>query len=171
MQEDNARNGTFVARLDAVIKRERAQLGFLISARRGVSGDEYTDEEKDPESDVGFSTGETILAIIKSVIGAGVLYLPKGFAECGVGLAVPMLVIAYILVAFSSTGMLEISLSLKKGGYTDLAGKAYGPIGEKVSKVFVVAQQWGICLTYFVFVAHNLQSAIRDYSNVEVSLG
>jgi proton-coupled amino acid transporter len=111
------------------------------------------------------------LAIIKSVIGPGVLYVPKGFAESGVGLAVPMLIAAFALVAFSSTGMLEIGLRLKQGGYTDLAGKAYGPTGAKVSKVFIVAQQCGICLTYFVFVAHNLQSVIRDYNNIEFSLG
>jgi hypothetical protein len=163
LREDDSRRESFSEGLRAAISNERLQLGFL--AQRGGSSN-----VEDAGDETGLSVGEAVVAIIKSVIGPGILYVPKGFSESGVCFAVPMLVISYFLVASSSVGMLHIGLKHKGAGYTDLAGRAFGPLGSRMCKVLIVAQQCGICLTYFIFVATNVKELIFDFTSVDLSL-
>mmetsp|Transcript_33815 Transcript_33815/g.69117 ORF Transcript_33815/g.69117 Transcript_33815/m.69117 type:complete len:652 (+) Transcript_33815:143-2098(+) len=173
-REDNSRRGQFVESIDALLDNERVLIELLAgrgdSGKRVLGGKEEEGDDDD-EGDAGFSTEETLLAIIKSVIGPAVLYVPKGFELSGIALAALMMLVSFALVAWSSSGILEICLKMKITGYTELAGKAFGRPGAVLSKFYIVLQQCGLCLTYFIFVASNLQSIIADFSGVNISLG
>mmetsp|Transcript_33816 Transcript_33816/g.69120 ORF Transcript_33816/g.69120 Transcript_33816/m.69120 type:complete len:652 (+) Transcript_33816:143-2098(+) len=173
-REDNSRRGQFVESIDALLDNERVLIELLAgrgdSGKRVLGGKEEEGDDDD-EGDAGFSTEETLLAIIKSVIGPAVLYVPKGFELSGIALAALMMLVSFALVAWSSSGILEICLKMKITGYTELAGKAFGRPGAILSKFYIVLQQCGLCLTYFIFVASNLQSIIADFSGVNISLG
>eukprot|EP00613_Pedinella_sp_CCMP2098_P065985 CAMPEP_0171988548 /NCGR_PEP_ID=MMETSP0993-20121228/275957_1 /TAXON_ID=483369 /ORGANISM="non described non described, Strain CCMP2098" /LENGTH=700 /DNA_ID=CAMNT_0012641523 /DNA_START=80 /DNA_END=2183 /DNA_ORIENTATION=+ len=155
----------------AIIKSVTGLLFFTFQSGKRVLGGKEEEGDDDDESDAGFSTEETLLAIIKSVIGPAVLYVPKGFELSGIALAALMMLVSFALVAWSSSGILEICLKMKITGYTELAGKAFGRPGAVLSKFYIVLQQCGLCLTYFIFVASNLQSIIADFSGVNISLG
>jgi hypothetical protein len=49
---------------------------------------------------------ETITAIFKSTVGTAVLYIPMGFVHSGFAFAIPMLIISYTMVAWSSSNLL-----------------------------------------------------------------
>jgi len=139
--------------------------------------------------DIGeYTPSATILAIVKATIGPAVLFMPKGFQEGGIAFSVPMMGLSFLLVAWGSTSLLaaaaefqqqqeanrqeappprqlrrqgsSCSASASAASYAGLMGIAFGPSGTKLARVFIVCQQFGICLTYFVFVAHNLHDLL-----------
>lgn len=44
--------------------------------------------------------------------------------------------------------------------YPELAGRAYGPRGESIVKIGIASMQSGVCLTYLIFVPHNLHASL-----------
>jgi proton-coupled amino acid transporter len=53
--------------------------------------------------------------------------------------------------------------------YADLAARAFGTPGETLVKLGIACMQSGVCLTYLIFVPHNLRSSILQLTNVRVS--
>ncbi|KAJ8600083.1 hypothetical protein CTAYLR_001901 [Chrysophaeum taylorii] len=102
----------------------------------------------------GFTLMEAFFASIRSAVGPAVLYMPKGFQEGGLVFSFAMLLLSYTLFGTAAMRLLE---SWRKGrkSYAALMGRAYGKRGTAIVRVTIVAQQCGICLTYFVFVATN----------------
>ena len=55
----------------------------------------------------GSTLNETLLAILKSTIGPGLLYMPKGFQEAGLLFAVPMMLLSLTLFSCGALRILE----------------------------------------------------------------
>lgn len=53
--------------------------------------------------------------------------------------------------------------------YPELAFRAYGKRGEALVKIGIAAMQSGVCLTYFIFVPHNLTSSVQSMAGVNIS--
>ena len=47
---------------------------------------------------------------------------------------------------------------IKHTSYAEMMGSAFGSRGQLVVQLFIVLQQCGVCCTYFVFIAKNLNS-------------
>lgn len=86
--------------------------------------------------------------------------MPKGFQEGGLSFAFSMLLLSYALFGFGAMRLLE-SWRLCHKSYASLMGKAYGKKGTMLVRLTIVAQQCGICLTYFVFVATNAKELVE----------
>lgn len=86
--------------------------------------------------------------------------MPKGFQEGGLSFAFSMLLLSYALFGFGAMRLLE-SWRLCHKSYSTLMGKAYGKKGTMLVRLTIVAQQCGICLTYFVFVATNAKELVE----------
>jgi proton-coupled amino acid transporter len=54
--------------------------------------------------------------------------------------------------------------------YPQLAQIAYGDVGETAVRTGITLMQLGICLTYFIFVPHNLSKSIETLLAVKVPL-
>jgi hypothetical protein len=98
------------ARAERLMKERETQFiqaGFLRGAkiqiellkRLGESGSEHG-----LINDLNFF--ETITAIFKSTVGPAALYIPMGFVQSGFGFAIPMLVLSYVMIAWSSSNLL-----------------------------------------------------------------
>uniref|UniRef100_A0A7S2WLB3 Amino acid transporter transmembrane domain-containing protein n=1 Tax=Rhizochromulina marina TaxID=1034831 RepID=A0A7S2WLB3_9STRA len=111
---------------------------------------------------------DVVLAIIKATIGPAVLYMPKGFQEGGLCFSTPMLVFSFLLFACGSRCLID-AWSIHRKSYPALMGEAYGQFGVNLVRFVIVSNQCGICLTYFIFVATNLQDLLQD-AGVHLSL-
>ncbi|KAH8087705.1 amino acid transmembrane transporter [Aureococcus anophagefferens] len=99
------------------------------------------------------------LAVIKSAVGPAVLYMPKGFQEGGLCFSLGMLVLSFALFSLGATRLLEAWEGCRKS-YAAMMGLAFRHKGVLVVRFTIVAQQCGICLTYFIFVATNLRELV-----------
>lgn len=124
-----------------------------IAARR-------TAQESPMTSSSGFTLLEAFFASIKSAVGPAVLYMPKGFQEGGLSFSLAMLLLSYALFGAGAMRLLECWRRHRKS-YAALMGKAYGNRGTSLVRLTIVAQQCGICLTYFVFVAANARELFQ----------
>ncbi|KAH8067772.1 amino acid transmembrane transporter [Aureococcus anophagefferens] len=107
----------------------------------------------------GFTLNQAFLAVIKSAVGPAVLYMPKGFQEGGLCFSLGMLVLSFALFSLGATRLLEAWEGCRKS-YAAMMGLAFGHKGVLVVRFTIVAQQCGICLTYFIFVATNLRELV-----------
>ena len=107
----------------------------------------------------GFTLNQAFLAVIKSAVGPAVLYMPKGFQEGGLCFSLGMLVLSFALFSLGATRLLEAWEGCRKS-YAAMMGLAFGHRGVLVVRFTIVAQQCGICLTYFIFVATNLRELV-----------
>jgi len=157
--DDDADDAASVASVDSLAQptqqRSPSWLEEAMSEPSGVSPLVIVGEPVEPADD-GFSLLQAFFATVKSVCGPAVLYIPKGFQEGGVVFSPLMLLFSYALFGWGAARLLEAWAAHRKS-YAGLMGAAFGRRGVALVRFTIVAQQSGICLTYFIFVATNLQ--------------
>ena len=156
--------------------------------------DDSGDEEDPHAHGMGGDLTSAILGIIKGMVGPAILYLPHGFATAGFAIALPTLIISTAMYLYSSRcllvawkvesardnavrddedgeALLAVTPRRKRRAlsYPELANRALGPRGEAVVKTGIALMQSGVCLTYLIFVPHNLHSSMEYLFNVDVS--
>lgn len=139
-----------------------------------------------------------ILAIIKGMVGPAILYLPHGFATAGYVVALPVMALSTVMYLYSSRCLLnawkleshkmeeeeeplqqqqpsssptssEEQTTTTPLSYPELAFRAFGKRGEMLVKIGIAAMQSGVCLTYLIFVPHNLRSSVKSMIGVDIS--
>jgi hypothetical protein len=104
LHEDESRVWEFSKVVDRILVNSGDRISVRLLRRVGsVTSDIDTIE---PDDDSRLNLSETIAAIIKATVGSAVLYVPNGYAISGYMFAVPMLIMAYLLVAWSSYNLL-----------------------------------------------------------------
>lgn len=130
----------------------------------------------------GGSLGAAVFGIVKGTVGPAILYLPRGFQVSGYAVAIPSMLIATALYVYNAHRLLECwkverdrDLELAKQGavsdaegnlmapqsapafltYPELAKRTWGD-GSKLVEFGIAALQFGVCLTYLIFVPQNL---------------
>lgn len=137
----------------------------------------------------GGSLTAAVFGIIKGAVGPAILFLPRGFSLAGYGIAIPSLMLSVASYVYTSTRLLECWKSQKDKAirskshanvsssltshtsirhnthsllltYPELARRAFGPYAFLVS-IGIAMLQYGVCLTYFIFVPQNLYTFFR----------
>jgi len=139
-----------------------------------------------------------VLGIIKGMVGPAILYLPHGFASAGYLVALPIMALATLMYLHSSRCLLDAwKLESHKNeeqevmplqssspsseeshrqqqhtplSYPELAFRAFGSRGETLVKFGIAAMQSGVCLTYLIFVPHNLRSSVMAMFGLDIAL-
>lgn len=129
----------------------------------------------------GGSLGAAIFGLIKGTVGPAILYLPRGFQNSGYAVAIPSMVFATIMYVYNAYRLLacwkvehDKDIHIRVGEhchtlltYPELARRAFGPLSVLVD-VGIAALQFGVCLTYLIFVPHNLVECTEALFGVEV---
>ena len=119
--------------------------------------DDSSDDDKEEEE--GFTLFQGIIAILKGAVGPAVLFMPRGFWEAGLIFGLAMLFLSYALFGYGSQRLLETWFRRKKS-YSSMMGEAYGPYGVLLVRITIIAQQCGLCVTYYNFVATNVRDIL-----------
>ncbi|GAX18257.1 solute carrier family 36 [Fistulifera solaris] len=140
---------------------------------------------------VGGSLAAAMFGIIKGTVGPAILYLPHGVVQSGYVVAIPSIVLATILYLYSAnTCLLECwNIESRKQHemataveellalvseerpvappkptlltYPELARRALGPYSI-LTVMGIAFFQLGVCLTYLIFVPHNLMQLTHN---------
>ncbi len=152
--------------------------------------EEFADAGSDSHGH-GLAQGSTRLqlavAIVKGTVGPAILFVPHGFSTSGWLFAVPMLALALFLFLYSGNNLIECwrHLSSKSTGdeetltllssprsraprrvpltYPSMVTSTLGRFPGTLVSLMLTLQQFGIVLTYFIFVPANARSALLTF--------
>lgn len=159
---------------------------------------EETDEEEEEvviqDSVAGGSLSAAIFGIIKATVGPAILYLPHGFLQSGYAVAIPSMLFATSMFIYNSYRLLacwkvestkqhemaqhieqilglatiqETKYTPTLLTYPELARRALGR-GAVFVELGIALMQFGVCLTYLIFVPQNLYECTRALSGGHV---
>jgi hypothetical protein len=142
------------------------------------------------DSVAGGSLGAAIFGIIKGTVGPAILYLPHGFLHSGYAVAIPSMLFATSMFIYNSYRLLacwkvestkqhEMAQHIEQVlglttiqetkytptllTYPELARRALGR-GAFFVELGIALMQFGVCLTYLIFVPQNLYECTRALS-------
>uniref|UniRef100_A0A7S4BHV5 Amino acid transporter transmembrane domain-containing protein n=1 Tax=Chrysotila carterae TaxID=13221 RepID=A0A7S4BHV5_CHRCT len=95
----------------------------------------------------------TVIGILKSFLGSGLLFLPGAYASAGWALASVLLVAIAALNAVCIGLLLEACVASGVSDFGQLALRASGPIGKTCVHVSLVVSQFSTVICYFLFIA------------------
>lgn len=105
------------------------------------------------------SITQAVLMLLKSLVGTGVLFLAKAFANGGLLFSVLTLVLISIVSLFSFILLVETRLQIP-GGFGEIGGILYGRWCRRTILFSLVISQIGFVAAYTIFIAQNLQAFI-----------
>eukprot|EP01062_Namystynia_karyoxenos_P074325 TRINITY_DN71210_c0_g1_i1.p1 TRINITY_DN71210_c0_g1~~TRINITY_DN71210_c0_g1_i1.p1 ORF type:complete len:481 (+),score=103.87 TRINITY_DN71210_c0_g1_i1:124-1566(+) len=107
----------------------------------------------------GVSDAAALGMLLKAIVGSGVLFLPRAFADAGSVLSVCGEIVVAIL-----TGLCVLLLVRARGGeplsYEQIGLAAYGPGAAAAVNASVFLFQLGLVVMYFIFVADTVHTAL-----------
>ena len=94
-----------------------------------------------------------IITTANSIIGVSILAMPFCFKQCGILLAMLMILISGLVVKFTSYLLLK-SANYAKGvrSYELLAQYAFGPAGKLAIEICMIGFMMGTCIAFFVVI-------------------
>jgi len=176
-------------------KKDHAVVSTLVTLE--IEDPSHVSSSADPHVVVGGGDlTSAVLGIIKGMVGPAILYLPHGFATSGYIGALSIMMLSTLMYIHSSRCLLDAwKLETSKDkeqevmplqstssadqqqepqqqhtplSYPELAFCAFGSRGETLVKLGIAAMQSGVCLTYLIFVPHNLHSSVKATVGVDV---
>ncbi|KAI8916608.1 transmembrane amino acid transporter protein-domain-containing protein [Powellomyces hirtus] len=104
----------------------------------------------------GTSAKKAFFMVLKAFVGTGVLFLPKAFANGGMGFSLVTLVIIGSLTLHCMLLLVETNRKLG-GSFGDIGEHLYGQRMRQVVLASIAISQAGFCCAYYIFVAQNLR--------------
>ena len=113
-------------------------------------------------------------AIVRSIVGTGVLFLPHGVASAGLCGALAMYAVTFTLVVVGSERLITswqwfVETEGRQISYPDLAALLLGSYARACIQWSIVFLQLGCCVCYYIFVSENLHQVIKDVNGARVS--
>ena len=114
-------------------------------------------EDEEPDG----SKFRAVVAVVRCMVGPAALYIPKGFADAGLGGGLICVTVAMALFAFGMARLIARWRHARASGINSpgLDGVAYALAGKwagHLATFCVTAMQCGVGVTYYIFVAENV---------------
>lgn len=104
--------------------------------------------------------GSAIMTMVKAIIGGGFLGLPFAFHESGWVLGLIAFPLIALLTGYCMLLLIHVKLYAHMSRATtpsDIAQAAFGIVGKRILDVVLVIDSIGCCLSYFMFITHNME--------------
>ncbi|KAJ3148076.1 neutral amino acid transporter [Geranomyces variabilis] len=112
----------------------------------------------------GTSNRKAFFMVLKAFVGTGVLFLPKAFANGGMGFSLVSLVIIGSLTLHCMLLLVETSRKLG-GSFGDIGEHLYGQWMRQLVLGSIALSQAGFCCAYYIFIAQNLRDFLMVVSD------
>ena len=142
-------------------KKRPSRNANYIDVLAKIGGRTEEDEETVPPSQGRVSNRQAFFTMIKAIVGSGLLFLPKAFADGGVVFSafaecfIAVLTAACIMLVITARGSSSLSFS-------ELGELAGGAAGRLAVQGTLLTFQLGLVISYFIFVADTTVSLVRD---------
>eukprot|EP00834_Sanchytrium_tribonematis_P000384 NODE_7_length_67686_cov_1.621421.p30 type:complete len:242 gc:universal NODE_7_length_67686_cov_1.621421:13309-14034(+) len=113
------------------------------------------------------SSRKTIVLLLKSFIGTGVLFLPKSFYDAGLIPAIFSMIFTAALSFYGVKILLKLTL-ISPGSYWQIANEVGGPKMKNFVVIMLFLLQCGLVMAYTSFVAFNFTSLLFQYFDYSI---
>eukprot|EP00934_Nitzschia_sp_Nitz4_P009037 Nitzschia sp. Nitz4//scaffold134_size62860//30009//31400//NITZ4_006327-RA/size62860-processed-gene-0.32-mRNA-1//1//CDS//3329535493//9027//frame0 len=146
--------------------------GFLVSDNQEndtaldalIDPVEYEKHTVSSERTQGISECEAGASLAKAIMGAGSFALPWVFSKMGYIAGPCFLCMLMALSVCSLQILLLSSRSSGKHSYVEVARTTFGTMGARLTYAASVSASLGVCGSYLVFIASNIQSLLEHMS-------
>nr|KAE8926204.1 hypothetical protein PF009_g23603 [Phytophthora fragariae] len=114
---------------------------------------------KSRDSDKTTTLWHSLLTLLKSFVGTGILFLPDGFRSGGILFSPLCLTFVAALTLYAMLRLLQCR-EVVGGTYGHVGFKAYGSWGRRMVQISIIMMQAGFCCTYVIFVAQNMAEVL-----------
>jgi len=153
-----------------------------LSSDAGVSEEEaeanHDAAQKQQESDGKSSSHYTLMVIIRTFVGTGIMAMPYAFKNLGLILGFGGILFCWIVMTYSlyilveSAANIEQKCGKKELGYGEVMGEA-ASLGPKcfqrcttgfrnLVNGLILLMQFGCCCVYIVFIADNIKAVVNE---------
>lgn len=115
------------------------------------------------------SVAKTYFLLFKSLVGSGILFLPRAFYNGGLLFSLIALTTFGALTYFCYYVLIKSKNKLRLSSFGELGYKTYGSTLKICILISIIASQLGFVGTYILFTAENLQSFLNEKFNWNVS--
>ena len=135
--------------------------------------DDLTNEDQEDEN--SHFTGQVRLnhstsALAATIIGAGIVALPKAFATLGLLLGIGLLAVVWSLAYFSLAALIRAATAAKCWTYDSLAKSIFGKVGSSSLDIAILANNSGSMIIYLIIMGDVLVGAPPHYSGLITNL-
>lgn len=110
------------------------------------------------------SVPETVMLLLKSFVGTGVLFLPRAFYNGGILFSSIVLVVVSVVSYWCFLLLIDAKSFTQVASFGDIGGALFGPRFRNLILASIVMSQLGFAAAYTVFVSENLQAVIKSFS-------
>jgi amino acid permease len=137
--------------------------------------DDLTNETPQEDDENSHFTGQVRLnhstsALAATIIGAGIVALPKAFATLGLVLGIGLLAVVWSLAYFSLAALIRAATAAKCWTYDSLAKSIFGKLGSSSLDVAILANNSGSMIIYLIIMGDVLVGAPPHYSGLITNL-
>lgn len=118
---------------------------------------------------MGQTPWSAVINLSNSIIGVSVLAMPWCFKECGIILAVSLLLITVVINKFSCNLLLRASKATRKTSYESLAHHTLGGLGKITVELSVILLLMCTCTAFFVIIGDLGPSLVSKFTGYENS--
>lgn len=109
-------------------------------------------------------------ALAATIIGAGIMALPRAFATLGIVLGIGLLSIVFGLSFFSLSALVRAARVAKEWTYAGLAESQFGRPGATALKIAILLNNSGSMIVYLIIMGDVLCGVAPDYRQAAVPL-
>jgi len=143
--------------VDDDVGEDTGEEGTLV---RGADSKRRRKDSRGPRT----GTSGTILLLLKSFVGTGVLFLPRAFLNGGMLFSF-LVLLSISLISYYCFVLLTKSRLILKGSFAEMGEMTHGKYMRALINLSLVLSQVGFASAYIVFTSENLQAFVLAVSD------
>jgi amino acid permease len=116
------------------------------------------------EGDVRLNDATAALA--STIIGAGIMALPRAFATLGLVVGGALLALVFALSLFSLSALVTVARDTRQWTYAALARSQFGALGAGLLQLAIVVNNSGTMIIYLIIIGDVLCGVAPDYNGL-----
>lgn len=136
----------------------------------GEAAEYYRNEIQNGPSNGNVRLNHSTAALAATIVGAGIVALPRAFAALGLIPGMAIFMVIFGLAMFSLSALIRAATSAECWTYDELANSQFGKVGARSLDFAIIANNSGSMIIYLIIMGDVLVGAPPHYSGIITNL-